>query len=507
MLFDSNPQPMWVLDPESKAFLAVNDAAVRKFGYSRAEFLEMTLRGILREEDGDEFEAALADHANREVMPLGSAGAVKQRKKSGEVIEVEMARGPIMFLGRSAVLCLANDVTERNSLQAQLVRPQKMESLGRLAGGLSHDLNNLMGVVLLYSDLVLDHLDRASPLRQHVERIQEAARQSVSIVRQLLAFSRKQIQQPRLLNINTIVEGMAELLRRLIGDDVQLSIDIDSTLGNVKADPGQIEQVIMNLVLNARDAMPEGGRLTIGTANAELDGAERRRASDTPPGSYVMLTVSDTGCGMDVKTQARVFEPFFTTKEPGKGTGLGLATAYGIVKQSGGNISVHSELGHGATFKICLPRVEGASQPHAVEEPSGDAPRGSETVLLVEDAEPLREVVRQFLQEAGYNVLVAEDGAAALAASQKRRRPIDLLLTDVVMPGLSGPQLARELQTARPAMHVLFMSGYADEAIGRRGVLEGGITLIEKPFTRRSLLRKLREVLDPVACLPAGELP
>jgi PAS domain S-box-containing protein len=506
MLFDSNPQPMWVLDPESKAFLAANDAALRKFGYSREEFLGMTLCGILREGDTDDFEATLADHANRGVMPLGSAGAVKRRKKNGEVIEVEMARGPITFLGRSALLCVANDVTERNSLQAQLVRPQKMESLGRLAGGLAHDLNNLMGVVLLFGDLTLESLGGESPLRHNVERIQEAARQSISIVRQLLAFSRKQIQQPRMLSLNTVVTGMEELLRRLIGEDVQLLVDLDTDLGTVKADPGQIEQIIMNLVLNARDAMPEGGRLRIGTANAESDDTESGRESGSSIGPCVTLTVSDTGCGIDLATQARIFEPFFTTKEPGKGTGLGLSTAYGIVKQSGGSISVQSELGHGATFRICLPRVKGAPQPKISAKPAGHVPGGPETVLLVEDAEPLREVVREFLHRGGYNVLVAEGGAAALAASKNHHGAIDLLLTDVVMPGLSGRQIAEELHTARPGMRVLFMSGYTGEALGRHRVIEEGIALLEKPFTRTALLRKLRDVLDPVASSLQGEL-
>ena len=507
LLFDSNPQPMWVLDSETTFFLAVNRAAIQEYGYSREEFLGMTLIALLTPEGARDLEVRFASDPNWGVMSLGSFASVKHRKKSGEVIDVEIARSPIVFQGRSAVLSLAKDVTERNSLQAQLVRPQKMESLGRLAGGLAHDMNNLMGVVLGYGDIALEYLDPVSPVRESIVGMQKAAGQAVAIVRQLLMFSSKQIQKPQMLSLNAIVESMKELLHHLLGEDIQLFFDLDSNLGTVRADPGQLEQVIMNLALNARDAMPEGGRLRMATANAEWDKTDPLRRLDAPAGPYVTLTVSDTGCGMDAQTQARIFEPFFTTKEPGKGTGLGLATAYGILKQSEGSISVASALGHGATFRICLPRVEGAPQPRAVEKPSREIPVGSETVLLVEDAAPFREVVRQFLQQGGYKVLVASDGAAALIAALTYDGPIHLLLTDVVMPGLSGPRIAQELHTARPEMQVLYMSGYTDEALGPHGVLEPGITLLEKPFTRGALLRKVRQLLDPVEALPAGELP
>jgi CheY-like chemotaxis protein len=287
-------------------------------------------------------------------------------------------------------------------------------------------------------------------------------------------------------------------LHRLIGEDVELLLETEPELGTVKADVGQIEQVIMNLALNARDAMPGGGQLTISTANIELDLGDPRHQSDSSAGSYVALAVKDTGCGMDAVTQARIFEPFFTNKDLSKGTGLGLATVYGIVKQSRGTISVRSEPGYGSTFTICLPRVEGKPQLHSVEKPSAEVLSGIETILLVEDAEPLREVARQFLQHGGYKVLVAEDSMGALAVSRKHGGPIDLLLTDVVMPGLSGPQLAQKMCLTHPGMQVLFMSGYTDEALGQHGVLEEGIALLEKPFTRGSLLRKLREILDPV---------
>jgi CheY-like chemotaxis protein len=378
-----------------------------------------------------------------------------------------------------------------------------MESLGRLAGGVAHDLNNLMGVVLGYGELTLERLDSTSPLRGNVEGMWKAADRAVGIVRQLLAFSRKQILWPRMLNLNAVVKDSEELLRRLIGEDMCLLVVTDPHLGTVRADPGLIEQVIMNLVVNARDAMAQGGQLTISTANVELAEADPRREPDCPTGAHVMLEVSDTGCGMDASTQARIFEPFFTTKEPGKGTGLGLATVYGIVKQSGGSISVSSKLGQGSTFRICLPRVEAAPQPLRDVRLFGETRGGSETILVVEDAEPFREVVRQFLQEGGYDVLVAKDGIAALVAAQKHHGLIHLLLTDVVMPGLSGPLLAQNLSLDYPDMQVLYMSGYTDEALGTHGMLEEGIALLEKPFTRGSLLRKIREVLDSVRTRPS----
>ena len=505
LLFDVNPHPMWVVDLESNAFLSVNDAAVRTYGYSREEFLGMTGRDLRTPEASGGFAAHFALFEKRSAQ-LGAGGVIKHRKKSGEVIEVEIGGGPLIFNGRAAVLGLANDVTARTSLQAQLHQAQKLESLGLLAGGVAHDLNNLMGVVLGYGGLTLDQLEPASPLRQNVERMQKAASQAVSIVQQLLAFSRKQIQQPRMLSLNAIVENVKELLQRLLGDHIRVSIETDPNLGTAKVDPGQFEQVIMNLALNARDAMPEGGRLRIRTANVELNQADPRSGLDSPAGPLVMLEVSDTGSGMDAKTQARIFEPFFTTKGPFKGTGLGLSTAYGIVKQSGGSISVHSEPGHGATFNIYLPRVEGAPRPLIVENASEEIPGGSETVLLVEDFEPLRKIARQFLLQGGYTVLAAADGTAALAASRNHPGPIHLLLTDVAMPGLSGPQLARELCPARPGMEVLFISGYTDDALGRHGVLEAGVALLEKPFTRGALLRKLRQLLDPAKSSPRGEL-
>jgi two-component system cell cycle sensor histidine kinase/response regulator CckA len=501
LLFEGNPNPMWVFDTENLAILAVNEVAIRFYGYSQDEFLRMTMGDLRSPEEVPQLLAGVAGAT----MPIGSSGAFKHLHKSGVVIDVEIASSPIVFQGRSAWLGLVNDVTERNSLQAQFLQAQKMESLGRLAGGVAHDLNNLLGVVLGYGELTQERLDPTSPLHRNLEGIQKAARQAVSVVRQLLAFSRKQIQQPRMLDLNTIVGGMEELLKRLIGEDVHLSIVTEADLGTIRADPGQIEQVIMNLAVNARDAMPRGGQLIIRTANVEGDQGAPWHELDCPTGPHVVLEVSDTGCGMDAETRARIFEPFFTTKDLGKGTGLGLATVYGIVKQSEGSIAVLSELGHGTTFRVCLPRVEAAPQAAIAAKPSGEARGGSETILLVEDDEPLREVVRAFLQDGGYNILVAEDSGSAVAVFAKYPSKIHLLLTDVVMPGISGPQLARELCLADSSLRVLFMSGYTDEALGQHGVLEEGIALLEKPFTSGALLRKLRDVLDPVASsMPGG---
>jgi two-component system cell cycle sensor histidine kinase/response regulator CckA len=501
MLFDGNPHPMWVFDTGTMAILAVNNAAVWNYGYSSEEFLEMTISDLWTPEDLPRnlgtLEALLSPASQ-----VGPIDTWRHRKKSGQIIEVEVTDSPLKFQDRAARLHQAVDVSERNSLQFQLLQSQKMESLGMLAGGVAHDLNNLLGVILGYGELTLGMLESTSGLRHYIEEIQSAGDCAVSVVRQLLAFSRKQIQQMQMLSLARVIGDMETLLRRLIGEDILMSITTEPHLGTVKADPGQIEQIILNLVVNARDAMPRGGQLTIATSNRDSAEAQPEHGLSCPPGTQVMLEVSDSGCGMDVPTQARIFEPFFTTKDPGKGTGLGLATVYGIVKQSGGCISVHSEPGHGATFRIFLPRVDGAPAPCEAEKESEPVPGGSETILLVEDAGPLREVARQFLRQGGYTVLEAQDGSTALSVALENTSPIHLLLTDVVLPGLSGPQLARELKRANPRLPVLYMSGYTDDALGQHGVLEEGIALLEKPFTRAALMRKVREQLDPAGSAP-----
>src|SRR5205809_3987276 len=380
--------------------------------------------------------------------------------------------------------------------EERLRQAQKMEAVGRLAGGVAHDFNNLLTVITSYSDLLLEDLGPDDPKRDDVGQIRQAAEGAAALTRQLLAFSRQQVLEPKVLDLKATVAATEKLLKRLIGEDVQLTTFLAPDLGVVKADPGQIEQIIINLAVNARDAMPTGGRLTIEAANVDMDETYVRGHAPAGPGRYVMLALSHTGIGMDQQTKARIFEPFFTTKEPGKGTGLGLATVYGIVKQSGGFIWVYSEPGHGTTFKIYLPQVEAPLEGRAVGAAPGDLPRGTETILLVEDAAAVRAVTRQVLERQGYTVLEAAHGAAALQTAAGHPGPIHLLLTDVVMPVLSGRQLADQLARLRPDAKVLYASGYTDDAVVRHGVLEAGISYLQKPFTADSLARKVREVLD-----------
>jgi len=385
---------------------------------------------------------------------------------------------------------------ELRKTEAQLLQAQKMEAIGQLTGGIAHDFNNMLTVIMGYSELMLQKLKADDPLRSEVEQIKEAGNRASLLTRQLLAFSRKQVLQPRVLDLNAVLTNLDKMLQRLIGEDIALVTMPAPGLGRVKVDPGQIEQVIMNLAVNARDAMPNGGKLTIETANVELDNAYAREHVSVRPGPYVMLAVSDTGCGMDAATQARIFEPFFTTKEPGKGTGLGLSTVYGIVKQSDGNIWVYSEPGRGTTFKIYLPRVEAVAE--AVE-PSGAAARtirGSETILLVEDENAVRALIRSTLQANGYTVLEAHHGKHAIQVCEQHAGPIHLMVTDVVMPEMSGRDLAERLKPSRPNMKVFFMSGYTDKAIVNHGELDPGTAFLQKPFIPDALARKVREVLD-----------
>ncbi|MBI3098598.1 MAG: response regulator [Planctomycetes bacterium] len=386
------------------------------------------------------------------------------------------------------------------SLQEQLRQSQKMEAIGQLAGGVAHDFNNLLTVILGHSDLLLRRLKEGDPAHRGTLEIRKAAVQAAALTQQLLAFSRRQVLQPRILDLNAVLSDMESMLRRLIAEDVDLVTILSPRLGRVMADPGQVQQVILNLAVNARDAMPRGGRLTLETSDAALDEEYARAHPGASPGEYVMLAVSDTGTGMDEATRARIFEPFFTTKEQGRGTGLGLATVYGVVKQTGGTIWVYSEPGKGSTFKIYLPRLlaEGDPGPAAPEASRVD-PRGSETVLLVEDSGPVRQFAREALVELGYRVIEAPDGAAALVRAESSG-PIHLLLTDVVMPGMSGRELADRLVALRPGVRVLYTSGYTDRTIVSQGVLDPGMAFIQKPYTPDLLGRKIREVLDA----PAG---
>jgi len=390
----------------------------------------------------------------------------------------------------------AEDVTERRILERQLQMAGKMEAVGRLSGGIAHDFNNLLGVIIGYSQVLKRRLDAGSALLEHAEEIEKAGQRAASLTRQLLAFSRQQILTPAVLNLNDLVLDMAKMLPRLLGEDIAVSTSLCADLGMVKADQGQLEQVIMNLAVNARDAMPDGGKVRIETANVELDQVYAWQHAGAKPGHYVMLTLTDSGTGIDAETLAHIFEPFFTTKEVGKGTGLGLATVYGVVKQSGGYIWVDSKPRQGATFQIFLPRVEEPATTIAVTTPLAETVGGSETILLVEDAESLRKLTRSFLESHGFRVLVAQNGEEAIQVEARHSGKIDLLLTDVVMPGMNGRVLSERLLPKQPGMRVLYISGYTDSFIVGHGVLEGGMVLLHKPFTEDALIGKVREVLD-----------
>ncbi|HEX8096706.1 MAG TPA: ATP-binding protein, partial [Pyrinomonadaceae bacterium] len=378
----------------------------------------------------------------------------------------------------------------------QLRQSQKMEAVGRLAGGVAHDFNNLLTAIMGYSDLSLRKLEEHDPLRHSFEEIRKAADRAASLTRHLLAFSRKQVLQPKVMSLNTTVSEVDQMLRRLIGEDVEVVCVLAPDLGLIKADQSQVEQVLMNLVVNARDAMPGGGKLTVETANVYLDEEYAARHVAARPGYYVQLVVSDTGTGMSEETQARIFEPFFTTKEMGKGTGLGLSTVYGIVKQSAGSVWVYSELGTGTTFKVYLPRVDEEAEEVRAKSRPAELPRGDETILLVEDDEMVRTMTRGILEMSGYRVQEAKLGEEALRLFAERGASVDLLLTDVVMPQMSGKQLRDCLSAVRPDLPVLFMSGYTDEAVVHHGVLSQGAAFLQKPFTPAGLLQKVREVLD-----------
>lgn len=492
LLFDSNPQPMWVFDLVTLGFLEVNEAAIRHYGYSRQEFLSMTIKDIRPPGDVP----ALLEYMSGEVNQFEEGGVRRHQKKDGTIISVETASYSLTLYDRPARIVLAHDVTERRSLEEQLRQSQKLEAIGQLAGGIAHDFNNLLTAINGYSDLAIEGLKTEDPLRRNIEQVRKAGERAASLTRQLLAFGRKQVMQPKVLDINSLVVDLGKMLRRLVGEHIEFITLLRPEAGRINADPGQIEQVILNLVLNARDAMPRGGKLIIETANIYLDEQYAQRHLAVKRGQYVMLTVSDTGIGMDPATQASMFEPFFTTKEIGKGTGLGLSTVYGIVKQSGGDIWAYSEVDKGTTFRVYLPRVTSDAQPYKRTTETESPGRGTETVLVVEDDEKVRRLVREVLRKHGYEVLDAANGNAALSVAESHSGAIHLLVTDVVMPQMSGREVANRLAVLRPEMKVLFMSGYTDDAVVHHGILDANTPFIQKPFATGALARKVRDVLD-----------
>ena len=492
-LVDGVRDVIFALAPDG-TIASLNPAFETITGFPRDEWLGRPFEQLVHSDDLPLALELLSSVARGEPRPVNQ---FRIRTRKGDYRVGEFAATPQYREGQLAgILGICRDVTERLSLEQQLRQAQKMEAVGRLAGGVAHDFNNILTAITGYADLLLEDLGTTDRRRDDIAEIRKAAERAAGLTRQLLAFSRQQVMQVRVLDLNDVVADTQNMLGRLLGEDIALVTRLDPALGAVKADPGQLEQVIMNLAVNARDAMPGGGKLTIETANAELDDTYVREHFPARPGSYVMLAVSDTGTGMSDEVQSHLFEPFFTTKEKGKGTGLGLATVYGIVKQSGGYIWVYTEPGHGTTFKIYLPRVAGAPAQRASGPKASPVGAGTETVLLAEDEAAVRAVARHALERQGYTVLEASSGEAALDLAERHSGRIHLLLTDVIMPGMNGRALALRLSELRPDLRVVYMSGYTEEAITRHGVLEPGLTYVQKPFTPEGLARKVREVLD-----------
>ena len=474
-------------------FLDVNPALIAMLGYESPDQV------LLLDPEQDVF--AYAEEHRRLVEEFRNSGRldgieVKWKRKDGSNITVRISGRAVSSEDEPADVleAIAEDVTERRALEEQFRQAQKMEAVGRLAGGVAHDFNNLLMVISGYAEVMLAQLENEHPLTDKARAIQQAADRATTLTRQLLAFSRKQLLELKVVDLNAIVSDMERLLRPLIGENVQLVARLEPNAGYTRADAGQLEQVLMNLVVNAKDAMPSGGTLTIETENIVVDETHRRGQTFIRPGPYVMLSVSDTGMGMDKETQSRIFEPFFTTKEKGKGTGLGLSTVYGIVKQSGGYVMVQSELGHGSTFHIYLPQVEGAAEKHVLPVARAAA-GGSETILLVEDEESVRQLVRDTLESKGYRVLEADNGETGLKVAGAQQGKIELVITDVVMPGLGGREMVEQLAKTRPETKVLYLSGYTEDAILSDGTIEPGTAFLQKPFTLQNLSRKVRELL------------
>jgi two-component system, cell cycle sensor histidine kinase and response regulator CckA len=482
---------MWVFERDTLRFLAVNEAAVRHYGYSRQEFLAMTAHDIRPPEEIGLFEAA------RDATPTSAraSGRFRHRKKDGTVIDVEIAHDSLEYGGRAARLVVVNDVTERKLLEAQLRQAQKMEAVGRLAGGIAHDFNNLLTVILSHASLAGQDAAAGTDLAEDLTEISAAGKRAAELTRQLLTFARRHVSEPRVLDVNQVASGVDRMLRRLIGEDVALVTNLAAGLWSVRADPGQLEQVLVNLAVNARDAMPHGGTLTIATQNVQVGPGHAPRHPQLAEGDYVLLSVSDTGHGIAAEDLPYVFEPFFTTKAAGVGTGLGLATCYGIVQQHGGQIVVSSPPGRGATFDVYLPRVAGVPETGAALT-SAPTARGSETILVVEDDPAVRTIAVRALGRLGYTTIAASDGAEGLEVAAKYPGPIDLLLTDVIMPHISGRELAVRLAERRPGIRVLYTSGYTQNVIAQHGVLDPGLHFLAKPYIPGTLLEKVREVLD-----------
>jgi two-component system cell cycle sensor histidine kinase/response regulator CckA len=491
-LIENAPYGIFRADMEGR-FLDVNPALLKMLGYERESDLLSTFppKDVFMDlQQAEQLKELGESQQSFEGLEF------EWKRRDGSAIVVRLSGRPVV--GREGRVVsfevMAENVTERRALEEQLRHVQKMEAIGRLAGGVAHDFNNLLMVIIGYTELLRENLPKDGDQRGYADAVWNAGKKATLLTSQLLAFSRKQVMSPRILDLNAVLQEVDRMLPRLIGEDVQLGIVQAADLGRIKADPGQMEQVIMNLCVNARDAMPRGGRLTIETGNAKLDADNARRIGATNAGSYVLLSVTDTGTGMDQSTQSRIFEPFFTTKEKGKGTGLGLATVYGIVKQSGGYITVESELGRGARFEVYFPAVDHRADKDLAA-PTPELPaRGTETVLLVEDEDAVRSLVREVLRGRGYEVLEAQRSTEAIEICRAHRGAIDLLVTDVVLPQISGRALAQQLGKLRPAMKVLYISGYTDDKMLQHGI--PGTAFLQKPFSSDVLARTVRDMLD-----------
>jgi PAS domain S-box-containing protein len=485
--------PIFVKDSEHK-FVLVNDALCAFEGLPREQLLGRSSF----QDHNDELSHYLIQR-ELEVLRTGKENISEDSVKDSQgKVHTLMAKKALLVdkEGARQIVGVLRDITEHKQLEAQFLQAQKMEAIGALAGGVAHDFNNLLNVINGYCELVLEGLSEKDPVRNDILQISQAGTRAKSLTTQLLAFSRKQILQPAILDLNGVIENSYSMLRRLIPENIDLVLAAQPDLGLIYADPGQIQQVLMNLVVNARDAMPEGGKLTIETANVDYDDEYVRTHPTVQAGPYVMMAISDNGIGMDEKTRSRLFEPFFTTKEKGKGTGLGLSTVYGIVKQSNGFIWVYSEPGQGAAFKVYFPRTEGVASGLKDEIDLEEMARGFETVLVTEDEPSVRNLAVRILRERGYTVLEASNGEEALRVVREYHGEILLILTDIIMPGMNGKELVAKLQAMHPKMKALYVSGYTENAIVHQGILDSGIAFLQKPFTVRNLARKVREVLD-----------
>jgi PAS domain S-box-containing protein len=491
VLFENNPHPMWVYDLETLRFLAVNEAAVGHYGYAHGEFLAMSVKDLHPPEDIGTFLSGIG----RVTTGMDKAGIWRHVRKDGSLIQAEITSHTVDFAGRRAELVLANDVTDRLKLEEQLRQAQKMEAVGLLAGGVAHDFNNVLTAIIGYGNLLHMKLAQDDPLRSYADNILSTAQRAAQLTQSLLAFGRKQVINPSPVELNSIVQRIAKLLQRLIREDIELRIALTDGNTMIMADSVQIEQVLMNLATNARDAMPHGGTLTIATSIVTLQRELIVSHGTVAPGRHVILSVSDTGIGMDERTRERLFEPFFTTKEMGKGTGLGLATTYGVVTQHRGTVDVESEIDKGTIFRFYFPLVKTQSQHQQANSPHA-VPSGKETILVAEDDEMLRNLARSVLTEFGYTVVEAQDGEEAVEIFGAEPDRYDLLLFDVIMPRKNGKDALDEIRGIRPDVRAVFMSGYSADIISKEGILDQGIDVVTKPVSPVELLQKLRRVLD-----------